>query len=222
MGRCCTLRHLATAVAAVAAVALAVAAAPSAGGASRSKCERLKGHDIAPARSVKLVQRPNHDDGTDLLGCVLPRGPVQLVASSADFSTTVDSYSIRQIAGRVLLIEYSESSQYRYSNSLAVYHLRTRRAYAIAGLCEGIAGDDCSSGTASRAPAAFVTPKGRAVAVVVRGAVATVTAFNTRGTPRALDSAAGTAIDPASLRLDGNVASWTNAGVAHSASIVPG
>ena len=52
--------------------------------AKSSKCQRLKGRDIAPASSVKLVRRANADDGTDLFGCVLPRGPVQHIASSAD------------------------------------------------------------------------------------------------------------------------------------------
>ena len=83
--------------------------APPAAVAAPSKCQRLKGRDVAPAVSVKLVERRNGDDGNDLLGCVLPRGPVRRIASSADFYTTVESYSIRQIAGRVVMIESSSS-----------------------------------------------------------------------------------------------------------------
>ena len=195
--------------------AVALAAPPS-------KCQKLKGRDIAPASSVKLVQRANGDDGTDLIGCVLPRGPVQRIASSADFYTTVESYSIKQIAGRAVMIESGSSSQYAYSRSLYVHHLRTRRSYAIARTCEMLGGDDCASAGSSVATAAFVTPKGRAVALVARAGVATVTAFNTLGTARALDSGPLPAIEPASLALTGNLASWVNAGVARSALIAPG
>ena len=71
-------------------------------------------------------------------------------------------------------------------------------------------------------PAAFITAKGRAVALVQRGGVAIVTAFNTLGVARALDSGSPDAILAPSLTLTGNLASWVNAGVARSASITPG
>ncbi len=170
---------------------------------------------------MKLVQKRNADDGTDLIGCVLPRGPLQTIATSADFYTTVESYSIEQIAGRVVMIESTSSSQYAYSRSLYVHHLRTRRTYAVARLCQMIGGQDCATPSSATAGAAFVTPKGRAVAIVQRPGDTTVTAFNTLGTPRVLDSSAGDAIAPMSLGLAGNLATWTNAGVARSASIAP-
>ncbi|MEY2515530.1 MAG: hypothetical protein QOJ89_2888 [bacterium] len=202
--------------------ALAAAAPSAAAIAAPSKCQRLTGRDIAPAASVKLVAHRNGDDGTDLLGCVLPRGPVRQIASSADFYTTVEGYAVQQIAGRAVLVETTSSSQYAYSQSLSVYHLRTGRSYRVAGTCSMIGGDDCASGGSSTAPAAFVTAKGRAVALVVRAGVAAVTAFNTLGTPRVLDSGPPAAIAPESLRLDAGFASWTNAGIARSAPIAPG
>jgi hypothetical protein len=205
------------------ACALAAAvAAPAGAGAATSKCQRLTGRDLAPAASVKLVEHRNGDDGKDLVGCVLPRGPLRTIASSADFYTTVESYSIEQIAGRVVLVESSSSSQYAFSRSLTVHHLRTGRVYRVATDCSMIGGDDCASAGSASAPAAFVTAKGRAVAFVLRGGVSTVTAFNTLGTPRTLDSAAPGAIAADSLRLTGDLASWTNAGIARSASIAPG
>ena len=202
--------------------ALAAAVLPASAVAAPSKCQRLSGRDLAPAASVKLVEHRNGDDGTDLLGCVLPRGPVRRLASSADFYTTVETYSIGQIAGRVVMVETTSSSQYAYSRWLTVHHLRSGRSYGVAGTCSMIGGDDCSSGGSSVAPAAFVSAKGRAVAVVLRGGVATVTAFNTLGTARALDSGPSAAIAPESLRLDGGWVSWTNAGVARSAPLAPG
>jgi hypothetical protein len=197
----------------------AAGALPAAAAARPSKCQRLQGRDLARARSVKLVERRNGDDGRDLVGCVLPRGPLRTIASSADFYTTVESYSIEQVAGRVVMVESVSSSQYAYARSLTVHHLRTGRAYRVAGQCTMIGGEDCTGGVAASAAAAFVSGQGRAVAVLMRDGVATVTAFNTLGTPRTLDSGPAASLDPQSLRLDGDLASWTNAGAPRSASL---
>ena len=212
-------RTVASLLALAVAMTLAGVAAPAAGAAKkRSACERLKGRDLAPARYVKLVARPNADDDTDLVGCTLPRGRVRTIASGADFFTTVHSYSIRQIAGRHVLVGTTYSSQYAYSSSLSVHDLRSGRAYTIASDCTDISGYPCGAQTV--APAAFVTLGGRAVAVVSSAGTATVMAFQPGGTSRVLDSAPGTElIPPASLRLTGNLAAWTNAGVAHSADL---
>jgi hypothetical protein len=200
------------------AMTLAAATAPAAGAATkRSACERLKGRDLAPARYVKLVARPNADDDTDLVGCMLPHGRVRKIASGADLYTTVYSYSIRQIAGRHVLVGTTYSSQYAYSTSLSVHDLRSGRSYTIAGDCTDITGYPCGAQTV--APAAFVTLGGRAVAVVHDGRTASVTAFEPTGASRVLDSASGPAIPPESLRLTGNLATWTNAGVARSADL---
>ena len=200
------------------AVTLAAAAAPAAGGATkRSACERLKGRDLAPARYVKLVARPNSEDSTDLVGCTLPRGRVRRIASGADLYTTVYSYSIRQIAGRTVLVATTYSSQYAYSTSLKVHDLRSGGAYTIASDCTDITGYPC--GDQTMAPAAFVTLGGRAVAVVHGRDSAAVMAFSPTGASRVLDTATGSDIPPASLRLTGNFATWTNAGEARGADL---
>jgi hypothetical protein len=215
-------RTVASLLALAVAATLAAAIAPAAGAATkRSSCERLKGHDLAPARYVKLVARPNADDGTDLVGCMLPRGRRWIIASSADFYTTVNSYSIRQVAGRYVLVGTTYSSQYAYSTSLSVHDLRSGRAYTIASECTDIGGYPCGDQTV--APAAFVTLGGRAVAVVSGAGMASVgasvMAFQPSGASRVLDSAPAADIPPASLLLTGNLATWTNAGVARSADL---
>ena len=211
-------RTVASLLALAVALALAAAAAPAAGAATkRSACERLKGRDLAPARYVKLVARPNADDDTDLVGCTLPRGRVRKIASGADLYTTVYSYSIRQIAGRHVLVGSTYSSQYAYSTSLSVHDLRSGRSYTIASDCTDITGYPCGNQTV--AAAAFVTLGGRAVAVVHGGGTASVMAFAPTGASRVLDSATGSDIPPASLRLTGNLATWTNAGVARGADL---
>ena len=202
------------------AMALAAVGPPDAGAAAtRSKCQSLTGRDLAPARHVKLVERRNADDGADLVGCLLPRGPLTRIASSADFYTTVHGYAIRQIAGRVVLVATTSSSQYASSETLTVHDLRSRRSYTIAARCAMIGGDDCATGASTTAAAAFVMRAGRAVALVFRAATATVSAFSSLGRSRPLDVAAPPDIPPESLRLTGNLAAWTNAGVARRASI---
>ena len=64
-----------------------------------------------------------------------------------------------------------------------------------------------------------MTLGGRAVAVVHGGGTASVMAFQPTGASRVLDSATGSDIPPASLRLTGNLATWTNAGVARGADL---
>jgi hypothetical protein len=192
-------------------------------GAAPSKCQRLKGTDLAPARYIKLVERRNADDGTDLLGCGLPRGPVRTIASSADFFTTVSSYAIRQVAGRIVLIAAGGGNQYMSGTSLTVHDIRSGRSYSIAYSCGETGGGDCASGGSSESPVAYVTGAGRAVAFVFRYGTATtsVTAFNTLGTPRVLDSGPTADFMAPSLSLAGNVATWSHAGEIRSASIAP-
>jgi hypothetical protein len=214
-------------LAALAALLAGTVAAAPAGAAARSKCQRLKGHDLAPAKTVKLVRRANADDGTDLVGCVLPRGRVRTVASSEDLFTTTYGYAIRQIAGRIVLLDSTYNSQYAFSQTTYVADVRSGRAYRLASQCFGIAGDDCSSGVAAVAPVAFVTKTGRAVAAVSRvipgpGApppVVTIATFDPLGVRRDLDSGPATEVPAASLRLAGVNASWTHAGEPRVADI---
>lgn len=198
---------------------LAVAAAPAgANAATISKCQHLPGRDIAPARYFKLVQRPNADDGTDLVGCRLPRGLLRVLAKSADFYTTVESYAIKQILGRIVVLETVHSSQYAHATALTVHDLRSGGAYTLGRTCTMIGGSDCGSPDAV-VPAWFVTRAGRALALVVSGGQSTVNAFSTLGRPRPLDVGAPADIPPESLALNGNLGVWTNGSVPRTASL---
>jgi hypothetical protein len=194
-----------------------VLVAPGTAQAARSKCQRLKGKDLAPAQTVKLVARANADDGTDLIGCVLPRGKVRTVSSSQDLYTTRYGYTLRQVAGRIVLVSSSYSSQYASSEGTRVVDLRSGRAYSIAYTCQQIAGDDCGDQTV--APAVFVTKLGRAVAAVSGPGGMTIATFDPFGRRRDLDSAPAADLPPDSLRLAGVTAYWTHAGQPRSADI---
>ena len=140
------------------------------------------------------------------------------IASGADLYTTVYSYSIRQIAGRHVLVGSTYSSQYAYFDlaercTTCAAAARTRSP-ATARTSRGY---PCGDPTV--APAAFVTLGGARRRRRAGRATASVMAFQPTGASRVLDSATGTDIPPASLRLTGNFATWTNAGVARSADL---
>ena len=122
------MRRVAVAIALALVVPCAVAVVPAEAAAKRSTCQRLKGRDLAPAKTVKLVQRPNGDDGTDLKGCVLPRGRVYTLASREGLFTTTYDYAIRQVAGRIVVVTSTYNSQYAFSEGTRVVDLRAGRA----------------------------------------------------------------------------------------------
>jgi hypothetical protein len=184
-----------------------------------SRCARLRGTDLAPARKVKLVRRRNQADGTDLLGCVLPRGRVRKLTSSSDFETTVESYSIRQVAGAIVLLSSSYGSQYATSKTVSVSNIRTGRQYVIARSCVRLEGP-CDAHNATAA-AAFVNKRGQAAAAIVpEGTQTTIIAgFSSRGERGDLDSGPSGELPASSLRLDGDTVKWTHSGEMRSATL---
>jgi hypothetical protein len=210
MGRVCRVLVVAS--------VLVVAALPIAGAstsATRSTCQHLKGKDLAPAVSVKLVERRMGPEETDLVGCTLPRGRVRTVADRSDYFTTRSSYSIVQITGRIVLVRTTVVSQYYETYALELHDLRTGRKSSIS-----YSHSDESEPVS--APAIFATGAGRAIAVVVKGATATVTAYSTLGRARTLDTGTTAEIPPESLRLHGNAATWTHSDLQRSASLLGG
>jgi hypothetical protein len=194
----------------------------------RSACQRLRGKDLAPARNVKLAKRPNADSGRDLVGCVLPRGRVRTVASSADFYTTTEGFSLEQVAGATVLVATSSNSQYTSTSSLFVFDLRSGRSYSIAHDNEPLgSGPDPGS---TRAIAAFVNTAGQAVADLSAAdsgppggppfsGEAKIVGFSSRGRTTTLDTGTGDQMPARSLRLKGRTASWTHGGQPRSAQL---
>lgn len=188
---------------------LVVAGLPIAGAktsATRSACQRLAGMDLAPAVSVKFLERRRSQQETHLVGCTLPRGRVRTVADRSDYFTTRSSYSIVQITGRIVLVRTTVVSQYYETYALELHDLRTGRETSIY-----YSHSDESEPVS--APAIFATRAGRAIAVVVKGATATVIAYSTLGRARTLDTGTTAEIPPESLRLHGNAATWMHSAV---------
>jgi hypothetical protein len=218
------MRRIAVALAFAVFMPTAGAVTP-AGAAKHSTCDRLKGSDLAPARTVKLVKRRNADDGTDLLGCVLPRGRVRKIASSEDYYTTTYTYDLLQVAGPFALVSSAYNSQYAFSQGTYVADVRNGRSYSVASQCFEITGSPCN-GAPATAPVVVITKLGRAVAAIAGwpgGPTAprsvTIATFDPAGVRRDLDVGSDADIPPASLALRGTIASWTHAGVARTADI---
>jgi hypothetical protein len=217
----------------VAAVMVAVVAAiaqPAAAVAKPSACQRLKGRDLAPARSVKLIARPHPEYGSDLVGCVLPRGPVRKLATirygdNDDGKTHFSlDYDIEQVIGRIVVLRVSDFDSYGGTVTTEVRDLRGGGGYTVASTCiPTFYTGPCENDTPHLA-ALRVSLAGRAAAILTGGPTGQtlVRAFDSLGRGRTLDGGPGADIPAASLQLAGNVISWTNAGVARSADLRTG
>jgi hypothetical protein len=189
----------------------------------KSACQRLSGHDRAPSSKVKLVTRRNEDDGKDLLGCVLPDGRVRLIASSADYYTSSEGFTVDHVAGAIVLFGTSYSSQYGSGDGTGVVDLRTGESYGIAYECYDIASGYCAAGSENTsATSAYVNKRGQAVAAIVpagAGAPTTIAGFSRHGTRVDLDSGPSDQVPASSLRLSGTTATWTHGGEQRSAEL---
>lgn len=183
-------------------------------------CRRLRGRDLAPARRVKVVRRRNPYRGTDLLGCVLPRGRVHTIASSENADTTVSTYKLRQVSGAIVLVAFSYSSQYAAASGTSVWNLRGGRSYQIAEHCLSIL-PVCRPNEDAVATAAFINRRGQAAAAIVRRAsnATEIVGFSSRGERRALDFGPSEEVPATSLGLTGSVVSWMRSGVTRSATL---
>ena len=195
----------------------AVASGIAADAAKRSECQRLSGKDLAPAPSVKLVTKANQGGGTDLVGCVLPRGGRFVVGSSGDVATRSDRYRLRQVAGRMVLMRGLHGNQYGRSEHTFVSDLRSGRGYRLAFLQSPLGSP---AGSGETAPAAFVTKRGRSVAALrsVDGTL-TIASFDPAGGRSDLDSGPQAQIPSESLALRGTIATWTHDGAPRRADI---
>jgi hypothetical protein len=225
-----------TALAFGVAAAIFVAAPPAASSASSrglSACQKLRGKDRDPVRGAKLVRRRNRDHGYDLLGCVLPRGRVRLVASTERFDTTSSGAKVLQTVGPIVLLRLSSGDQYFESVSMRVSDLRSGRHYTVASFCTELAPGACRTSDATTALVAFADAHGRAVteiATIPDGsapsttfptpeAIVTIAAFSSRGVRHDLDAGPYAQLPKRSLKLHGSRATWTHAGVRKSARL---
>ncbi|HEX8155782.1 MAG TPA: hypothetical protein VF526_00235 [Solirubrobacteraceae bacterium] len=185
-------------------------------------CDRLRGADLAPGRTIKLVIRANEYNGTDLLGCALPRGRVRVFASSGAQGTIRRGYDVVQVAGAFMLLRADGVTPSANADTVTVRDIRSGDSYEIAYRCAQLGGNDCGRvGRSSSALRAVINERGQAVAAlrVAGSGATTISGFSRLGERRDLDSGLPTDIPSGSLKIVGDRASWTNAGRMYAARL---
>jgi hypothetical protein len=174
----------------------------------------LKGHDLAPARSVKLLRR-----GGQLVGCVLPRGSVRQIASSDDIEDkSYNSFKLRSVVGAFVLFDESFNNAYVHGGRTVVYHVRTGRRYSIA---TNFSGPESGPSEHFEAPVAFIDAHGRSVAEIASTKPdephVTIARFRAGGAQQTLDEGSPDEIPPRSLTRTGDAVSWLHSAVVQTA-----
>jgi hypothetical protein len=185
----------------------------------RSACEKLDGdQDLAPAKDTKLVKRRNSDNGTDLVGCVLPSGIVRTVSSSVKLVAEERGYKLLQVAHHQVLVRGEVRNQYGHGLSTYVFDLEDGTTYTIAETCFDAQGVACDQTKARRA---FVNASGQAAAVVSTAGSQQlkVMGFASTGDGTVFDTGTATQIPPSSLSLQGHVVRWMHSGHPRSATL---
>jgi hypothetical protein len=174
--------------------------------------------DLAPARTVKLFERPS-GDMIALSGCVMPRGKVRNVSYSYPYEGNSQQYTILQVATAIVLFRQDARNDIPESFSTTyVTDLRTGRRYSLAS--ESYTEDHPDGEPQNKsAVRSFVTRDGRAVAAVRVGAALRIIAYSSRGARTVLDEGTPQDIPARSLALHGTTASWTHAGELRSAEL---
>ncbi len=215
------------------ATTVTLGASSPADAAQRSKCQSLRGADLAPAGHVKLVARPNRargphgGRGVDLVGCVLPRGALHVISrtkAATDIHESAFDYVLRNVAGRIVLLDTRGTERGLNFVATTVWDLSTGASYRVAHTCgDRYMGYHAECIPSTLAYLAFVTRSGRAVVANLRvdlvTQTATIESFAPDGRRNVLDAGTTAELSPASLSLTGTVASWIHSGEPRSASI---
>ena len=144
-----------------------------------------------------------------LLGCALPDGKLNLLATSGRGR----GYTIRQIAGGFALLDETNTYSAGTSTRTTVEEIAAGERFALA------VADTGSGGPSEVAEAAFVRPSGSAIAANTVGDTVSVVTLSVGADRSVLDFGTRAQLPPASLSLHGATASWTNDGTPHTATL---
>ncbi len=203
----------------VAGGAPAAAAAKAPKKSSSTPCQKVAKQHKDRARDPKLVLVKRGDDETGRISaCVLPRGKVRTLASWDD-GLSRDWSNIVATAGLWVLVEDAHSDQYGgTSRALTRIHVRSGWRLSLSGYgCQReYAGPICPSGTDYGK--AGIAPSG-AGAYEVTDFATTTTELRGFSPSGAFASLATGAVE--ALRVTSRQVEWTQAGVAHTAPLLP-
>jgi hypothetical protein len=224
------------------ATSLLLAVAPAAWAATPKTCKKLHGRDLVTGGAIHVVRLklptiaphgPNAgtEDRTGLFGCGLPNGPVHRLATSGrsyfkgQRNTSVESATVRIGASAGRFIAVTEADETLMGEAFLtdrVVNVDTgRRLYTY------LKTSSESTPPSLAAPLrTLLNPTGTLV-----GLFPLLDADDTQKTDRlvafvnskgqVLDTAGDGSIPAASIALTGNVVTWTDAGIAKSATVGP-
>jgi hypothetical protein len=198
---------------AIAAAALLATAGPAE--AKSKPCSRKGSTTVVSTKSVRVYKVKNGDGGANLVGCLRSDNKRQQLAHGYDDGlVTSGKFGHVTVAGHFVAWEFTAydisckadcpPGYNPYSIDLSIRDLRTRKTTHVNG---------------------DVAPKGKLV-LTKGGSIAWTQDTQTDVEVDAFDAAGRRQLDhgqipPGSLTLKGKIASWTNAGTPHSATLAP-
>jgi hypothetical protein len=174
-------------------------------------CQRLKGHDFAKARSLKLVAKRVSAAETDLKGCRL-RGKVHVFAIRLEGDTSKSDFIVHSVADRWALVSASSDSPYSSDSRTWVFDIDSGRILYTVSRWHCVAGQtDCAAAPPAIAKG-LVDRIGKSVFAFTDGSNNTITGYGTDGGHRGFDSGPSGELPASSLTLGGSVANWVHSG----------
>jgi hypothetical protein len=178
-----------------------------------SACQKLRGHDYAPSRSLKLVARRASAIETDLAACEMPRGDVRYHAIKVDAGDTWSDFTVHSVAGRWALISTQSSSPYGADSRVWVVDIAGGRIlYEISKWTCTISAIVPCDPEPPKVVKGWVDQIGKSVVAFSDGDTITIAGFGTDGHRKTFDSGPSGELLASTLRLRQNVASWTHSG----------
>jgi hypothetical protein len=179
----------------------------------QSACQKLRGHDYAPSRSLKLVAKRSTSIETDLAACELPRGDVRYHAMKVQVGDTWSDFTVHSVSGRWALISTQSSSPYGADARTWVVDIAGGRIlYEISSWrCTISAITPCDPEPAQVAKG-HVDRIGKSVVAFVKDGTTTIAGYGTDGHRKTFDSGPSDQVLASTLQLRSNVASWINGG----------
>jgi len=155
--------------------------------------------DYAPGSYAKLFVRELAPTVRELVGCVMPRGPLRSVTTEFHYENTTRVFRIRDVAGPIAAVYQLRNDDVLASEEETfVFDLGSGRRYTV---------DDAPPGVVR------VLRDGAAVASLGDpGEDNRIVAFDSLGRATLLDSGPQDVLPAGSLRLAGRVASWAHFG----------
>jgi hypothetical protein len=183
-----------------------------------SACARLKGHDFAKSRSLKLIAKRVNGVETDLKGCRLG-GEVHVFAIRLQGGTSSSDFTVHSVGDRWALVSASSDSPYASDARTWVFDIDSGRILYTVFRWRCMAGEtDCAPKPPTIAKG-IVDRIGKSVFALSDDSDVRITGYGTSGAHRTFDSAPASDLPPSSLTVFNSVANWRHSGVERHAQL---